>query len=282
MIKNWILSHFPPHDSYITYVEVFGGSGAVLLAKQPSPVEVYNDLNKSVVNFFRVLRDPEKLEELKRLCYYTPYSREEYQNWRQYHDDSEHAEFLDPTGDVNAAHKWYYVIRSTFSGTRSWAYSITTSSRGKSGRIASWHTGIEGLDAVAERFRNVQIEQLDYRELIPKYDKPTTLMYLDPPYVKETRSKNLSKYEHELCSVEEHAELVEIVLSMQGMAIISGYEHPVYQPLLDAGWTIEKKVVRSTASNTEDVGSEVGRPKRVECLWISPKVQQMRQQKLFE
>ena len=281
MMRKWILNNFPPHNDYQTYVEVFGGSGAILLAKQPSPVEVYNDVNRSLINFFRVLRDKDKVEELKRLCNLTLYSREEYENWRHYHDDSQSAEFKDASGDVDAAHKWFYVIRSTFSGTRAWGYSIKTSSRGKSGKVAAWHTGIERLDSVAKRFMNVQVEQLDYHELVKKYDHDKCLFYADPPYVKETRSKSMSEYEHELNTVEEHTELVDLFLSIKGMAIISGYDHEVYQPLLDAGWRVEKKEVRSTASNTGAVDKETGRPKRVECLWISPNIKKQNQGKLF-
>ncbi|HFC10149.1 MAG TPA: DNA adenine methylase, partial [Chloroflexi bacterium] len=71
-IAPWIIQHFPPHT---TYVEVFGGSAGVLLRKPPAPIEVYNDLDGEVVNFFRVLR--ERPEELARAVEFTPYARAE-------------------------------------------------------------------------------------------------------------------------------------------------------------------------------------------------------------
>jgi DNA adenine methylase len=72
-LAPWIISHFPKHR---IYVEPFGGSGSVLLRKKQSEIEVYNDLDGEIVNLFRVARD--NGEELSRLVYLTPYSREEF------------------------------------------------------------------------------------------------------------------------------------------------------------------------------------------------------------
>lgn len=74
-ISSWVTSFFPVHK---IYVEPFGGAAGVLLNKAPSPLEVYNDLNSDVVNFFSVLRDKEKAQELIRRLRLTPYAREEY------------------------------------------------------------------------------------------------------------------------------------------------------------------------------------------------------------
>lgn len=70
-----LLPLIPPHH---TYVEVFGGGAALLFNKEPSPVEVYNDIDGNLVNFFRVLRDPEKFQRFYQLLQLTPYSREEF------------------------------------------------------------------------------------------------------------------------------------------------------------------------------------------------------------
>ena len=58
------------------YCEPFGGSAAVLLNREPSPVETYNDLDGEVVNFFRVLRDQK--DALIEAIGLTPFSREEF------------------------------------------------------------------------------------------------------------------------------------------------------------------------------------------------------------
>jgi DNA adenine methylase len=74
-MAEWIISFMPPHQ---TYLEPYFGSGAVFFSKEPSPLETINDIDGDVVNLFRVIRD--RPEELARLVYWTPYSREEYYN----------------------------------------------------------------------------------------------------------------------------------------------------------------------------------------------------------
>lgn len=68
----WIVENMPPHT---IYVEPFGGAASVLLRKPVVPVEVYNDLDKRVVNVFRVLRDPEKKARLLEMLALTPMPR---------------------------------------------------------------------------------------------------------------------------------------------------------------------------------------------------------------
>lgn len=100
-----LLPLIPPHK---IYVEVFGGGASLLFAKEPSPVEVYNDLDSGLVNFFRVLRDPGKFEKFYRKVCFTPYSREEYcfcrDTWGECKDD------------VERAYRWFVVARMSFSG----------------------------------------------------------------------------------------------------------------------------------------------------------------------
>ena len=75
-IAPWIISHFPEHG---VYVEPFGGAASVLLRKPRSYSEVYNDLDRTVVNVFRVLRDSAMATALQRSLEITPFSREEYE-----------------------------------------------------------------------------------------------------------------------------------------------------------------------------------------------------------
>ncbi len=64
MQANWIIGHFPAHT---TFVDVFCGSGSVLMNKPRCYAEVINDIDEQVVNVFRVLRDPATARELERV-----------------------------------------------------------------------------------------------------------------------------------------------------------------------------------------------------------------------
>jgi DNA adenine methylase len=59
----WILDVIRRYQ-FRTYIEPFGGSGGILFAKEPSPVEIYNDLYSDLVTFYRVLRNPKTCREL--------------------------------------------------------------------------------------------------------------------------------------------------------------------------------------------------------------------------
>lgn len=78
-LADWIASTFPPHR---VYVEPFAGSAAVFFRKHPSPIEVLNDLDGSVINFFRVLRA--QPDALIRAIELTPFARDEYYESWQY------------------------------------------------------------------------------------------------------------------------------------------------------------------------------------------------------
>lgn len=261
-----LLDFFPPHH---TYVEAFGGGGSMLFAKQPSPVEVYNDLDSGLVNFFRVLRDPEKFPEFVRLVQLTPYAREEY------HDFLEKWE-KEPD-DIKRAHMWYFIARTSFGGKfgAAWGTAVGSSNRGMASTTASWLSTIELLPELHGRLMRVQVENRSYEILLDKYDSPDTLFYLDPPYAPETRIAG--EYAHEM-SYEDHEKLANRLLTIEGMVLLSGYNSKAYQPLIDAGWVRKEfevmcSVVGRTANNGlkgVGVASADARQKRIECLWCSP------------
>lgn len=267
--KSYLARHiiplFPKHD---IYCEVFGGSGAPLFAKDPSPVEVYNDLDSGLVNFFRVLRDPKEWKRLQELCALTPYSREEYEYCRKTWETNSQ----DP---VDQAYRWFVVARWSFSGIfgNSWGFSVAKSSRGMAGCVSKWLGAIERLAEVHDRTMRLQIEHDDFRRIIPRYDTPETLFYCDPPYIPETRKGGC--YPQEM-TTEDHEELVGLLLGIQGRAVLSGYAHTLYEPLIEAGWARHDFEVvcnaagRTRASGLQGVGNVLAQQKRTESVWVSP------------
>ena len=244
-----ITSYFPKHH---TFVDVFGGSGAILLGKEPSKVEVYNDLSSKLVTLFRVLANPEKSLELARRLKFTPYARTEFERCKREIDTLE--------DEIESARQLLVIQRQSYGGTgKEWSYCVDATIKGYSASVRKFHVGIERLSAVTHRLRKVQIDNLSWELILDRYDRAQTLFYLDPPYIPATRIKG--KYEHEL-TAKDHQRLVARLLNLQGYAILSGYAHEIYRPLELSGW---KRIDIETFAFTSKKRTE-----RTESLWLSP------------
>ena len=219
---DWILPLLPKCHHYC---EPFAGSGAVLLNRDPSPVETYNDIDGEVVTFFRVLRD--KHEELIRSISLTPFSREEY-NLAINGDCKEISE-------VERARRFYIKARQTRTGLAQtaslgrWANCKNTSRAGMSGVVSRWLGGVEALDEIAQRLLRVQIENRPATDIIRLYDSPETFFYCDPPYLHATRG-DTKAYGYEM-DENQHRELAGALKNCLAKVAVSGYDHPLMEEL---------------------------------------------------
>jgi len=213
---EWLLPLLPDCHHYC---EPFAGSAAILLNREPSPVETYNDIDGEVVNFFRVLRD--QPDALIRAIALTPFSREEFH--MAIYDD------IEGVTDLERARRFYIRARQARTGLAQtatlgrWANCKGTSRAGMSGVVSRWLGGVDGLSEIAERFLRVQIENRPAIDVIHLYDSGDTLFYCDPPYVHATRGDSKA-YGFEMTD-DEHAQLAKILNSIKGMAAISGYRN---------------------------------------------------------
>ncbi|QLH83390.1 DNA adenine methylase [Halosimplex pelagicum] len=243
-LAPWIIDHLPEHN---TYVEVFGGSAAVLVHKPESINEVYNDIDDDLVEFFEVLRD--RRDELLDWLRHTPYSRTVYNKIADAYHAGERA--ADPV--VRAGRLWY-LVQAGFNGdlTKRNTFSTSTSARGYpcDSQARNYHRSRERLEAFAERFQSVIIECLDWREVIDRYDSATTLFYIDPPYPVSGEGYYPN---HDL----DHAALVERLAELEGEAVISYGELPEYPD----SWALREKTVTSTLSRAN--GEEKDCPERL-------------------
>lgn len=238
-IARWICSHIPEHD---VYVELFGGSLAVLLNKERCHIETVNDLDSEIVNFFRVLRDfPEELEWAIRL---TPFARAEYK-----------AAFDLSDNPVEKARRYCVRCWQGFGNSQLYNNGFKSGQQSTSSNPAvAWANLPETIKLAANRLRGVQIENLPAVEILNRYDTPDVFLYLDPPYLPETRKSHL--YKHEM-STEEHEELLMAVTKHKGKILISGYESDMYNSALK-GW---RKAYKDTTAE--------GGLKRTEVLWMN-------------
>jgi DNA adenine methylase len=245
-----IVSHFPQHH---TYVEPFGSSAAVLMAKSPAQVEVYNDMDLGLTNLFRVLRDADLFKRLEESCYNTAYSRGEFELAKQPTDDP-----------VEAARRFIVRQRQSHDGMgRRWGYSVDDAESGVPASVSRWLTGLDRLPAIHHRMRRVPIESDDRRSIVDRYDTHRTLFYLDPAHMAKS-SMNASASSG--LTEDDHHHLAEAVLRIKGMVVLSAPPCPAYQRLEDNGWSrIDYDLPGVYASYHRE------RPR--ECLWFSPSAQ---------
>lgn len=212
----WIVSIMPAHT---TYLEPYFGSGAVFFNKPRSKIETLNDVDSRIVNLFRVLRD--EPDELCRLIRLTPLSREEY--WESYQVS------VDPVEDARRTlvRSWQAIGGKTASRT-GWRSNINVNGS----KVEEWGHLDQRIMQVTRRLKKAQIEHQDALKLLDRYNRADVLAYVDPPYLLSTRSKR--HYAHEYTDAD-HEALLDLLQNFQGKVIISGYEHEMYNHMLD-GW----------------------------------------------
>ncbi len=232
-----ILSLLPPHD---VYVEPFGGGMSVLLAKPPARIEVYNDIDDGLVNFWRVLREDAARERLLALLELTPYARAEFRDcahtWREQPDP------------IEKARQWYVTISQSFSAM------------GAADKVG-WSVSKENSH-YNERLRSVLIDKRPAMECFKRFDRPDTLFYLDPPYHLATRV-GMHGYSHEMDN-DGHAAMLDAITHLSGMVVLSGYSHPSYEVALSS-WERTEWSTRASSGNSRLHDNT--RPPRTEVLW---------------
>lgn len=155
--------------SHHTYVEPFAGMGRVFLRRSYRPkCEVMNDLNGEITNLFRILQRhyPQFMDMLK----FQVTSRREFERLRQ----------QDPSTltDLERAARFIYLQRLGFGGKIDGVFGVAT---GRSARFDISRIGTL-LEAAHERLAGVTLENLEWQNVVARYDSAGTLFYLDPPY----------------------------------------------------------------------------------------------------
>jgi DNA adenine methylase len=258
-----IAAKLPQHR---IYVEPYGGAAGVLMAKTPSHIEVYNDLHDGIVTLFKVVRDPGLCRKLLELLELTPYARSE---WREC--NSSWASETDP---VEKARKVYVTLAQNFVGQTSggsWSFGGVKCDYNVA---KTFYNSLEDIKAVSKRFQSVQIENQPAIQVMARWDSPDTVIYADPPYQPETRSKKPGSYLHEL-NTDDHVELLDFLLQAKSRIILSGYYSELYASKLESqGWLREDfqawaaSAMQTTGNGLK--GKSVDLARRTECLWFSP------------
>jgi DNA adenine methylase len=193
------------------YVEVFGGSGVHMLNRPASKFEVYNDRHGGLIDFYRCVQNPAKLESLIAYLDGMLWSREWFLDCRDTWSTS--------TDQIERAAKWFYSVQMSFgSQGRNFGRDLKKTGNKLYGTFSV-------MQKIHPRLKNVLIENLDWRDCLTDFDHPETIFYLDPPYMVETTSGHM--YEHQMTR-SNHIELCDRVFNTKGFVAISGYENEIY------------------------------------------------------
>ena len=206
-----LLRLIPPHTCYC---EPFGGAGRLLLAKPRSKVEVWNDLDSSLANFFLCCQQDvgRVLAELEWL----PYSQELYNRWKR--------EPL-PEEPFAKAARWFYLVRNAFGGDfrHGWSTSPHKSS------AQHYVSAKAALRQFAQRLEGVHIGHEDFEACIRRWDSKDTCFYIDSPYME------LNDYYGPSFTEPDHKRLAQVLHQIQGKAMVSYYPHTLVEELYE-GW----------------------------------------------
>lgn len=258
-----IIAQFPNPSAYNCYCEPFGGGAHVFMQKKPyNHVEVYNDTNQDVVNFWRQCRD--NLELLEKKCREILYSRELYYEY--------HASLHDGTvlGPLERAVRWFYVLRSSFSAhVDPSPVGWTCGAKGETtGAAHSYQSAIDLLKHVQKRFRTVMIDNRDFEHIFKLYDKGKTLFYVDPPYI------DTEFYYNQPFTMVDHKRLANLLNTSSAYVALSYYPHPALDELYPASrwrrvtWETPKHAQRT--NDTRDYATELlllNYPSAQKSLW---------------
>jgi len=267
------LPHVPSHDAYL---ELFFRAGSLFFAKRPSQIEVINDIDKDLMNFYSVLRDDVKFNKFMKLTYLTLYSRAEYMHALE---KFKRRAWKD---DVERAYLFYIIARMSFAGHfgHSWGYDISATSKGMSRTVHAYLSSVDRLPEIHERLRHAQIECDDwlsvYERYVPKWlqDGLKVFVYLDPPYLEDVRRNGKYRYEF---SRRRHRELIEVIKrEKKAKIMLSGYPSPLYEELEEAGWCKKcwnvacHAVGRTRAYGMLGEGATFSKnQRRIECIWMN-------------
>lgn len=236
---------FPPHKHFI---EVCGGSLAVLLAKPRSHMETVNDLDGVLQTFWRVLRD--RPGDLERVCVLTPHSRAERE--LAY-------EFSPELDELETARRIFVALTQGRTGsiTRTgWRHNVRPTSTPMPVVLQRYS---QRLAPAAARLQSVSLECRPAIEVVRSYGKErTNLLYVDPPYVVDPGVRRGGEYRVEMTSRDEHRELLEECLNADAAVVISGYGSALYDDTLRGWYRYEIPMVTGQGS---------GHGRRVEVVW---------------
>lgn len=245
-LYEWISGYLPASRRF---VEGFAGAATVLLNRPRAEEEILIEKNSDQATLLRVSRDqPEELADRLRPV---RWSRLSFLDARflleegAYDDDLERAALV-------------YTVRIQSFGSLGRSFSFVFERH----QQRSWDRRVRSVAAASRRLQGVQILEGNALDLLSNFDGPDTLVYLDPPYVRSSRSPATLYGRYEMTD-EEHRDLCLVIRQFGGRVALSGYPNPIYDGLLN-DWSRVSRAVPVYAHRRRGP-----RDRRTEVLWLN-------------
>ena len=246
-ILDEILDIIKQAGKHIVFCDVFGGSGIVILNKPTTHVNVYNDIDSSLYNLFKVFMDDQKRRALIALLEITPHSREQFLECKNIIDNKS-----DQVNDVELA-RCVIVCQQQSFAKKGDTFGIN---RGPYNLPQQFANHIENVvKNILLEYRKFTIENLDYKDIFKKYDAETSLLYCDSPYYGVNKS-----YKHEFTKAD-HIEYLNLLRVLKSKVIVSGYHSDLYDDKL-SDWNMKEINTNSQANFGENKAV-------IECVWCN-------------
>jgi len=229
-----ILPIFPDHTCY---VEPFCGAAALFFLKEPTKVEVLNDINGGLVNLYRVLQN--HLDEFVRQFRWALASRQLFEWAKMTHPDT--------LTDIQRAARFFYLQKLAFGGkVDGQTFGTATSAPARLNLLRIE----EDLSAAHLRLSGVTVENLPWDACFTRYDRPHTLVYMDPPYW-QTEGYGVD------FGLEQYARMAELMAGMKGKAVVSVNDVPAMRQAF-AGFPMTRAAIRYTVGASGKGRKETG------------------------
>ncbi|MGY5241167.1 DNA adenine methylase [Clostridium tertium] len=194
-LRKKIISEIPEH---ICYCEPFFGAGWVFFGKDKSEVEVINDRDRELINFFKVLKYHTK--EVQRLLEYEIVARDTFYGYKDAN--------IDEMTDIQRAIRFMYIINQSFASRGiSFGYGALRKPTQKLFEL-------DNLNLIRERLSNTFIENKDAIDIIKRYDREGTFFFIDPPYFETTGYSDAFEEDKQI-------ELRDVLLNIKGKFLLT-------------------------------------------------------------
>jgi len=242
-LRKELVSIMPKHTQY---VEVFAGAIWVLLEKEPTKIEIINDINGDLINFYRVIQNKNKCEQLIERIYFLPKSREIFDIF-----DKQLEMKRDELGEINRAVMFYYLLKLVFGGRfdrKKKSFCVPNDGR----KNINYDKFPDEFLELHERLKNVYIEKEDYKYILKKYDRHDGLFFLDPPYLDTTEHNYGVNF-----NIEEYSLLKSKLDDIKGKFILTCNDKPELRQLFK-DYNIKDNKVHYSVSGTSNACKEYG------------------------